>query len=124
MMEIDAALLDEIEAGAKKAGASSWKGMADKIKYAHSEEIVVCHNPNPEDGIGSARRARWNDQRNHIARMDPPTTLKLVEWIERLEMEKERREALDRVFAFCEEQAIAEDAIRGAPEDVLKGAKW
>lgn len=59
-----------------------------------------------------------------ITRCGPKTMLKLVEWIERLEMEKERREALDRVFAFCEEQAIAEDAIRGAPEDVLKGAKW
>lgn len=50
-------------------------------------------------------------------RLDPPTTLKLVEWIRRLEAENASLRAQVSAFGIVSSPAYE-------PEDVLKGARW
>lgn len=93
-MKITTELLEEIKAKAGKAAAGPWRhdgynlyGDPDRDGWTPIA-VAECHK-SPTNG---QRYKAWERNAAHIARMDPPTTLALVEEIERL------REAL-RPFA-------------------------
>lgn len=139
-MQVTTELLEEIKAKAAAADLSVRKGRPDIFLEKHPEVLtfraemrpVYEHDRDesyyagerlavfrPLDGAGGIGLIQFDDDDyHHIARMDPPTALALVEEIERLQADNARmREAL-KPFA---DEAIKYDPEEGDDDDLPFG---